>query len=401
MATAMITNFFKKATPADIEEQKKRDAVYWAKRKEEEAKKLARDDERRMAAQKAKRPVGRPKMKRQPDVVLISPIEEVEVEELVATQPPTKKSRCGGSYWRWGNPNLWPLIAQAVALHPQSLTDALNHLQHIMKPCRIGSPFDALTISTMKGWYAKDQGTGHWLLKDDMREKIGLMAAKKVAQVCHNMEKPRGILKDHPETTSQIVDCFKGMRLAGQQIDSSIIRTTIQGVIVVGAPELFDRVVGKDKDGQPVKFSVSKMFTKTFAQRHLGWTWRQMTRAARKLPKDWVVQGEEMAFRVAALCSMHSVPDCLVVNSDQTGMHLKPFSERMYEVKGAKQVLSLGKEDKRQFTVLGSTAADGVLLPLQVVFQGKTGQVLPKNAAAMIATSEGWHLTHSANHWST
>jgi hypothetical protein len=94
MATAMITNFFKKATPVDIEEQKKQDAVYWAKRKEEEAKKLARDEERRVAAQKAKRPVGRPKMKRQHDVVLISPVEEVEVEESVATQPPTKKSRC-------------------------------------------------------------------------------------------------------------------------------------------------------------------------------------------------------------------------------------------------------------------------------------------------------------------
>jgi hypothetical protein len=70
-----------------------------------------------VAAQKAKSPVGRPKMKRQPDVVLISPVEEVEVEESVATQPPTKKSRCGGSYLKWGNPNLWPLIAQAVALH--------------------------------------------------------------------------------------------------------------------------------------------------------------------------------------------------------------------------------------------------------------------------------------------
>jgi len=228
MAIAMITNFFKKATPTDIEEQKKRYAVYWAKRKEEEAEKLARDEERRMAVQKAKRPIGRPKMKRQLDVVFISLVEEVEVEEPVATQPPTKKSRCGGSYSRWGNPDLWPFIAQAVALHPRSLTDALNHFQHIRKPGRIGSPFDALTISTMKGWYAKDQGTGHWLLKDDMREKIGLMAAKKVAQVRRNMEKPRGILKDHPETASQIVDCLKGMRLAGQQIDSSIIRTTIQ-----------------------------------------------------------------------------------------------------------------------------------------------------------------------------
>jgi hypothetical protein len=107
--------------------------------------------------------------------------------------------------------------------------------------------------------------------------------------VCRNTEKPRGILKDHPEIASQIVDCLKGMRLAGQQIDSSIIRTTIQGVIAVGAPELFDRVVGKDKDDQPVKFSASKMFAKAFAQRHLGWTWQRTTGAARKLPKDWVV----------------------------------------------------------------------------------------------------------------
>jgi len=249
MATTMITNFFKKATPADIEEQKKRDAVYWAKRKEEEAEKLARDEERRVAAQKAKRPVGRPKMKRQPDVVLISPIEEVEVEKPVATQPPTKKNKCGGSYSKWGNPDLWPLIAQVVALHPRSLTDVLNHLQHIRKPGKIGSPFDVLTISTMKGWYATDQGTGHWLLKDDMREKIGLMVAKKTTQVRRNTEKLRGILKDHLETASQIVDCLKGMRLASQQINSSIIRTTIQGVIAVGALELFDMAVCKDKDG--------------------------------------------------------------------------------------------------------------------------------------------------------
>jgi hypothetical protein len=82
-------------------------------------------------------------------------------------------------------------------------------------------------------------------------------------------------------------------------------------------------------------------------------------------------------------------------------VHLKPFLEHTYKVKGAKQVLNLGKEDKRQFMVLGSTATDGVLLPLQVVFQGKTRQVLPKNAAVMIAASEGWHFTHSANHWST
>ncbi|CAM6028963.1 unnamed protein product [Sphagnum balticum] len=69
-----------------------------------------------------------------------------------------------------------------------------------------------------------------------------------------------------------------------------------------------------------------------------------MMGAARKLLEDWVVQGEEMAFRVATFCSMHSVPHCLVVNSDQTGMHVKPFSERTYEVKGAKQDAAFQRE---------------------------------------------------------
>jgi hypothetical protein len=81
------------------------------------------------------------------------------------------------------------------------------------------------------------------------------------------------------------------MRLVGQQIDNSIIRTTIQGVIAMGALELFDRVVGKDKDGQLVKFSVSKTFAKAFVQRHLGWTWRRMTGATNKLPEDWLFRG--------------------------------------------------------------------------------------------------------------
>ncbi|CAK9235967.1 unnamed protein product [Sphagnum jensenii] len=103
MATAMITNFFKKATPADIEEQKKRDAMYWVKRKEEEAEKLARDEERRVPAQKVKRPVRRPKMKHQPDMVLISPVEEVEVEKPVATQPPTTKIRTAATMSKTSN----------------------------------------------------------------------------------------------------------------------------------------------------------------------------------------------------------------------------------------------------------------------------------------------------------
>jgi hypothetical protein len=60
----------------------------------------------------------------------------------------------------------------------------------------------------------------------------------------------------------------------------------------------------------------------------------------------------------------------------------------------------LGKDDKRQITCNVSSAASGELLPFQCIFQGGTTAVVPKNSEAKAAVAKGWHLTHSANHWS-
>ncbi len=68
--------------------------------------------------------------------------------------PPAKKQR--GSYTNWFVQDLWPHIEAVVRQHPKSLYDALFSLQHIRKPGRIGSPFDKLTMNTMKGWFERD-----------------------------------------------------------------------------------------------------------------------------------------------------------------------------------------------------------------------------------------------------
>ena len=48
------------------------------------------------------------------------------------------------------------------------------------------------------------------------------------------------------------------------------------------------------------------------------------TGAARKLPKDWEGQRLKMVQRVAYLVKAHSLPPQLVINTDQTGIHLVP-----------------------------------------------------------------------------
>jgi hypothetical protein len=111
-----------------------------------------------------------------------------------------------------------------------------------------------------------------------------------------------------------------------------------------------------------------------------------------------IIQG--MAYRVVALCKLHNIPPELVVNSDQTAIYMWPAAEQTYETKGVKAVQSLGKDEKRQITGMVSSASSGSMLPLQLIFQGKTTAMVPNHVEAREAVKKGWDLTNSENHWS-
>lgn len=84
---------------------------------------------------------------------------------------------------------------------------------------------------------------------------------------------------------------------------------------------------------------------------------------------------------------------------DQTGLHLVPSSTHTYQLKGSKEVPVIGNGDKRQITVCLVSSMNGDLLPLQLIFQGKTDKCLPAPTASSIQT--GFHIAYSDNHWST
>lgn len=84
---------------------------------------------------------------------------------------------------------------------------------------------------------------------------------------------------------------------------------------------------------------------------------------------------------------------------DQTGVHLVPASNWTYETTGASSVAVLGAEDKRQITACIASSLAGDMLPLQLIFQGKTARSLPPPSLNIKAC--GAHLTFSDNHWSS
>ena len=323
-----------------------------------------------------KRPVGRPKMRI--EAVLLP-----TKEEKPKATPSTTKAR--GPYTNWFVPSLWDPIYSAVS-HHRSLGHALRYLQVKYKlPGQNKSVYDKLTRGSLREWFTK---TGE--LKEGTKQAIFKETAVFTGGAQHSY-----VLSKHHELEEEIITLLKAHREAGQPLFATSVRTLIRTLIQKREPHLLDFQ-------SPNGFRVSLEWTRDFVRTKLDWSFRKSTGAARKLPADWEQQGLNMAHRTAYLVKAHSIPPELVVNTDQTGIHLVPTGgTRTWAEKGSKHVQVLGMEDKRQITATLSSSATGQLLPLQIVFTGSTERSLPpRNAGRLMCEEAGWHLTFSANHWS-
>ena len=91
---------------------------------------------------------------------------------------------------------------------------------------------------------------------------------------------------------------------------------------------------------------------------------------------------------------MDEVPAESIINSDQTSINYITVSSWTMEEEGSKRVQVVGKDDKRQLTVLFACSVSGDFLPIQLVYQGKTTRCLPK-----YQFSSDWDIIFTANHW--
>ena len=73
---------------------------------------------------------------------------------------------------------------------------------------------------------------------------------------------------------------------------------------------------------------------------------------------------------------MAEIPNDLIINWDQTAIKYVPVSQWTMERVGSKRVEIAGLDDKRQITALFAESLMGDFLPIQLVYQGKTENVI-------------------------
>jgi hypothetical protein len=110
-----------------------------------------------------------------------------------------------------------------------------------------------------------------------------------------------------------------------------------------------------------------------------------------------------MAYWAAFEVLTHGVPAELMVNMDQTAMHLVlSGGSRTYDKRGKKEIAVTRVEDKHQITICVSSVVDGTTLPPQLIFQGKSSRNLPSGPTVReLHHGEGWWFKYTQNHWST
>ena len=91
---------------------------------------------------------------------------------------------------------------------------------------------------------------------------------------------------------------------------------------------------------------------------------------------------------------MEEIPQDLILNWDQTAVYYIPASNWTMAMEGSKKVSVAGIDDKQQITLVLAAVMTGKLLPLQLVYQGKT------KACLLSVTFPGdWDVTFLPNHW--
>jgi hypothetical protein len=177
---------------------------------------------------------------------------------------------------------------------------------------------------------------------------------------------------DHVEIVKLVKDRLLALRANGAQVTVVNARGIMVATILKSAPEILEKAF---RDGST--FRASESFMRKWLHDVLHWTPRKGTQAAQKKPKNWEEQCEQSFLHKAWVIKDEDIPAELLVNSDQTQVVFAPGDKMSWAETGSKQVAVLGIEEKRAFTVLISVASDGTVLPMQVIYTGKTSRSQP------------------------
>jgi hypothetical protein len=126
------------------------------------------------------------------------------------------------------------------------------------------------------------------------------------------------ILVFHHFLKEEICAILKKMRKTWQSLYAVCIQPLIKAIILDKTPHILEGT-------HYTAFKVSYEWTKYFTKVELNWSYKAAITAGGKLPKNFKKQGKTMAQRCDYLVKIHNKPKELVVNTEQTCIHLVPI----------------------------------------------------------------------------
>jgi len=109
----------------------------------------------------------------------------------------------------------------------------------------------------------------------------------------------------------------------------------------------------------------------------MGYVKRKATSKAKVTVEDIASLKKQYLLDIRGLVEMEEILQDLVLNWDQTAINYVPVSDWTMAKEGTHKVLIAGIDDKRQITLVLAASMTGKLLPLQIVYQGKTKASVP------------------------
>ena len=129
--------------------------------------------------------------------------------------------------------------------------------------------------------------------------------------------------------------------------------------------------------------------------KRMNFTKRRVTTKCNLSSEDLEEVRRSFLTEILETVSLEDIPAELIFNWDQTGINLVPTALWTMDKKGNKRVPIQGHQDKRQITAVMCGSLVGELLPLQLIYGGKTRRCHPA-----YQFPGNWVITHTENHWS-
>ncbi len=242
----------------------------------------------------------------------------------------------------------------------------------------------ASTIRYYTGQFSLKESTIRGWRDGYLREMKTRKMEKKPMNVTELPEKRRGRpLLLGEELDRQVQAYVTALRRNGAVVNTAIAMACAEGI-----------VRSKDSNLLISNGGLTKDWAKSLLRR-MGLVKRRASTKSKVSVENFEELKEQYLLDIKACVVMDEVPDELIMNWDQTGIHYVPVSSWTMEKEGSKRVEIAGIDDKRQITAVFGCSVTGDFMPIQIIYKGTTKRCLPS-----FAFPPDWHVTYSHNHWS-